>query len=243
MHLIYLDEVKFSQPNQPFHWLCGLAIPEEKALELDNKAAEIAKWYFGDAVLKKENEFHAKEIIHGKGPYKGHDISRRIELFKQLLNCFSNDPDVGKIEVRIDPSKIVYERHKPDDCAFMFFAEKADSFMKAKSSIGLLISDDDQEKMSSNVGSLSNYRQYSTDFQMGRKIDKLVDTIHHTKSHYSRLIQLADIYVYTCSLQGKEQDKHAQKTIQQYAKSETEVYSASKYKYWPTADSVWLPKG
>jgi hypothetical protein len=239
MHLIYLDEVKYAPPVQKFYWLCGLAIPSKKALELDEKVAEIAKWFFDDAVLKKETEFHGAEIVHRKGPYKRREFSDRIELFKRLLSCFANDPDVGLIEIRIDPSKITSDNRPPDDWAFMFFVEKANEFMNAKDSIGLLISDNDDEKVSSNVGSLSNYRLSSTDYEYGRPIQRLVDTIHHTDSHHSRLIQLADIYAYTCSLSAKTQDKNFQKAIFEFARDETGVYQASKYKHWPTDQSLW----
>lgn len=239
MHLIYLDEVKYELPNQKFYWLCGLAIPPKKALELDEKVAEIAKWFFDDAVLKKETEFHGAEIVHGKGPYRKRKVDDRIELFKRLLICFANDSDIGKIQVRIDPSKIVYDKRREDDWAFMFFVEKANEFMRTEGSIGLLISDNDDEKVSSNVGSLSTYRQYSTDTHLGQQIELLIDTIHHTDSHHSRLIQLADIYAYTCSLGAKIQDKEFQKAIVDFARNETLVYQSSKYKHWPTDQSLW----
>lgn len=242
MYLIYLDEVKLNPPAQPFQWLCGLAIPSGAMLKIEVELAQIATAYFGNSLLVKETEFHAKEIVHGSGPFKGHAIEKRKELYFQLLEVINAyDKIIKKIEVRIDPTLVQFPRDL-GDVAFMYFVERCDSLMKELASTGLLISDSDPCKNSANVKSLSYFRAYSTDYAFGSKIENLVDTIHQTDSHHSRFLQLADIYTYSCALCAKEQTKYFQKTIKEHIRTTPTSLRPDKYKHWPTSQSIWLPK-
>lgn len=238
MHLVYIDEVKYEIPNQPYYWLCGFAVDQHALSAIDTAANSASKWYFEKTSLGVETEFHAKHIVHGTGLYKGHGVNRRIELFFKLIDCLCCNEAIKRIEVRIDPSKITHNKD-PAEAAFMFFSEKCDELMKSMGSIGILIADDDSKKVrSKNVSSLCNYREWATDWHFGRKIEHLVDTVHHTQSHHSRMIQLADIFVYSCQLQDRENLNYVKQQIYDYAK-EAGLYNPAKYKYWPTDDSPW----
>ena len=46
----------------------------------------------------------------------------------------------------------------------------------------------------------SAFKVTRTNFQFGQEITRVVDTVHHTHSHHSRLLQLADIYTYAVCL-------------------------------------------
>ncbi|MGJ0485248.1 MAG: DUF3800 domain-containing protein [Methylomicrobium sp.] len=125
------------------------------------------------------------------------------------------------------------------DMAFMFFIEKVNILMKALKSKALLIIDHDKDMVSSNVTSLSTYKEHGTKYQFGSDIEHIVDTIHHTHSHHSRLIQMADIYTYTMALKSKQGIGFPRADILQYSKENTNLTFPSKYKYWPT-DQSWL---
>ena len=79
MHLVYVDEVKFHPPEQQRHWLCALAIPSGTIKGVEGALDTIAADYFGSRLLDATTEFHAKDIIHGKGPYNGRDLKGRLE--------------------------------------------------------------------------------------------------------------------------------------------------------------------
>lgn len=238
MHLIYLDEVKYHPPDQPYYWLCGFAADREALSFLDKQARAISKWYFNTEEMRSETEFHAKNIIGSKGPYKGHAIERRIELFCKLIDSLCGHESIKRIEVRIDPSKIVYDKD-PAQSAFMFFIERANMLMRGQQSVGVLIADDESKKVSSeNVSSLCNYREWGTDWHYGHQITNLLDTIHHTSSHQSRMVQLADIFVYSCQLQGRENLDFVKGKVRDHA-SAAGLYQVATYKYWPTDQSPW----
>ncbi len=235
MYLTYIDEVKFEKDKEPYYWLCGLAFPEESIKPIEYQLSEVSQDYFGSKILSKETEFHAKDIVHGKNSYKGHDLNRRFKLYISLLDILNSCGDLKKIEIRIDPSKMLREDYH--DWAFMFLIEKVNSLMKELKSEALLITDHDKDMVSINVTSLSMYKEQGTKFQFGSKIDHIVDTVHHTHSHHSRLVQMADIFTYTMVLQPKEGMKFPRDAILNYAREHTQLTIPSKYKYWPTNQS------
>ena len=235
MYLTYIDEVKYDNISEKYYWLCGLAFPEESIKLLENGLSEISQDYFGTPILSTETEFHASHIVHGKGHYKGHQLNSRFELYKSLLDTLNNCQDLKKIEIRINPAKMVAADYQ--NKAFMFFVERVNSLMGVLKSTALLISDHDKDMVSSNVTSLSTYKEQGTKYEFGSKINNIVDTIHHTHSHHSRLIQMADIYTYTMALRAKRGLNFPRKEILAYAKAETNLLNSDKYKYWPTDDS------
>jgi hypothetical protein len=238
MHLVYLDEVKYHPKQEPYHWLCGLAFPEDAILEAEERVAQLAEGYFGTRAPTVHTEFHAKDMIHGKRAFKGQDPVKRIDYLCKLIDIIDECPGVKRIEVRIDVNRMIAGGHEQK--AFLFFVEKVESLMRAEKSLAMLISDHDKDMVASNVASLSAYKAQGTPFQFGFDINHIVDTIHHTGSHYSRLIQLADVYAYCMALYPKQNLKYAKATVLEHARSKQNFGGASKYKYWPTEYS-WYP--
>lgn len=239
MHLIYLDEVKHHPPDQSFYWLCGFAVDGAAIKHLDAQCAAASKWYFGSEDMTAETEFHAKHIVGGSGPYKKHDMGKRVELYFKLIDALCDHDGVLKIEVKVDPSKIVTQKD-PAQVALMFFIEKADQLMAHHQSLGVLIADDESRKVSSeNIASWIRYKRLGTDWDFSQKINNLVDTVHHTSSHHSRMLQLADVLVYTTQLREQSELRYPKSKICEYA-AEKGLFNSAKYKHWPTEQSVWL---
>jgi hypothetical protein len=69
MHLAYFDENKYTDEN-PFFYIGGYLLPEDKALELESTLTQIQYNFFGSSSLRKDTEFHGKEMFHGKGVFK-----------------------------------------------------------------------------------------------------------------------------------------------------------------------------
>lgn len=239
MHLVYIDEVKYDPPTQPFHWLCALAFPEAAIQPIDLALADLARQFFGTSLVSKESEFHGKDILQGKGPYKGRGLRDRVDLYKSLLDIVDLRDDLGRIEIRIDPARMVTQDYK--DMAFMFLVEKVDGYMRQCDSTALLIADEDRELATTNVASLSAYKAAGTQHAFGRAIRRIVDTIHHTKSHESRLLQLADIYVYTLAMMSGDCSRHPRSELSAHARTKRNLRFPSKYKNWPTDGSWYAP--
>ncbi len=239
VHLVYIDEVKYDPPSQPFYWLGALAFPETAVQGADRAMSAIANAYFSTEILDQVTEFHARDILHGKGPYKGRPLHNRVALYKQLIDVIDQTEGVGRIQVRIDPSKMVSASYK--DKAFMFLVEKIDEYMQTQESLALLVADYDREIAGANVRSLSAYKARGTDYAFGRAITRVVDTIHHTVSRDSRLLQLADVYVYTLCMVVGECDAYPRSELAAHAKSKSHFLFPTKYKDWPTDQSWYRP--
>jgi hypothetical protein len=240
MHLVYIDEVKYQPPEQRYYWLGALAFPENAIQAVDARLSSVAADYFGTPVLDVCNEFHAKHILHGRGPFKGHQLERRLELYKQLLDAIDETVNLGRIEIRIDPTKMLAAEFT--DKAFMFLVEKVDEHMVAQKSVALLIADEDREVAGINVVSLSGWKAQGTRYAFGKDITRIVDTIHHTRSHHSRLLQLADIYVYTLAMVVRDGGDYPRQQLINHARSKGNLLFPSKYKLWPT-DNSWHAAG
>jgi hypothetical protein len=230
VHLVYIDEVKYDRPVQPYHWLGALAFPEDSVQDIDERLSKIALDYFGTSILEAANEFHGSKIIQRKGPYRNHPMPKRIALYMQLIDAIDETPDLGRIEIRINPGEMKVDNYQ--EFAFMFLIEKVNDYMAKTKSLALLIADHDKEFANTNVRRLSEYKARGTDYAFARPITRIVDGIHHTQSHHSRLLQLADIYTYTLSMLAGDCSEYPQSHIRTHISTKRNLY-ATKYKHWP----------
>ena len=194
LFLIYFDEVKHDPPVQEAQLFGGITVRDTDAQEIEDRMNELAEKYFGSKVLSKDTEFHAKDIAQGKGNCKTRKPAERVEMLEGLLDILG-EPSVSKIYARMTPSKVHFPTD-PERDTFMLFVEKIESFLKSRSDIGMLFGDYDHKMISPSITNLSQYRIGRTSWALGRNISCLVDTVHFAHSHHSRLVQLADIYVY-----------------------------------------------
>ena len=113
-----------------------------------------------------------------------------------------------KIYVKINPGNIVYTNYKPEEIAFMYFIEQVNNHLKNANKLGMVFGDYDEPVIGSSVASLSRFREGGTYWRKGQEIENIIDTVHFAQSHHSRLIQLADIFLY--SLQFQMRDANAE---------------------------------
>ena len=235
----YFDEVKFQPDKQPFYWLGGLVASAETIWNLENQVAALSTEIFGTPNLTRDTEFHAADIFHRKHNFRDWpDISKRLEVMKRLLSIL-NEAAVGKIYVRMDLAKMVAS--DVERKAFMFFTERVELHLRAEKSPGILIGDRESDQISGVFAEiLSRYRSSGTPYAYGTKLTHLVDTVHFTDSHHSRMVQLADLYVWSLQLcaSGKN-DVYPRSDLVGFIKGSTNLLWPHRYKEWPTAHS-WI---
>ncbi len=90
MHLCYFDENKHS-PDSPHFFIGGLLIPDHKAIDFENTLGQIAFNYFGARSLTQANEFHGKELFHGKGNSKGRKLEERVRVFEDVATFVTDN--------------------------------------------------------------------------------------------------------------------------------------------------------
>lgn len=236
MYLIYFDEVKYQKKVQPYYWLGGIMIPAGLVSELEAQVNALSKECFGTARLETGTEFHAKDIFHGKNNFKGWEAAKRIDVLQRLAKVIDRHDEIFKIPVRLEPARMLAS--DPEHKAFMFFVERVQMQLHSLNSIGMLIGDHEKSMVGASTYNLSRYRENGTDYQFGHTIDRLIDTVHFTHSHHSRMLQLADVYMYAqqiCESSNKEGWTRIKFT--DFISKETRLRAPHRYKDWPTAQS------
>jgi hypothetical protein len=236
----YFDEVKYNPPRQPYYWLGAIVVPATIVRDLEVQVGALAEECFGTQILSRETEFHATDVYHRARQFRSWtDIDRRLSILRRLLKVVDRRGEVFKISIRIDPALMV----KPEDIegwAFMFLVERMNQLLRAKESLGLLIGDYENESVTNRAtGRLSGYRTTGgTPHYFGQEITNLVDTVHFSRSHLSRMLQLADAY--TWAQQFAATGGHASypgTDLLHFLQQSTELLVPDKYKHWPTKDS------
>jgi len=232
--LIFFDEVKDSKEYPHYH-LGAVCIDEANLSIVEEEISLLSEKVFETRVLGKNTEFHAAEIYHRKNNFKiWTDFKARIQIIERMLEVLTMD-EVLLIDIQINCTPLSSSQ-LADEIAFMFLCERANDLVRRHKSLGMLIGDRENDKMSERFSmSLSEYRSTRTEFAYGRDIDNLVDSVHFTHSHLSRFLQLADIYVwikqYINRHRGSKDIRH--KAIFDILNKETIKLFPAKYKRWP----------
>jgi hypothetical protein len=234
MKLIFFDEVKQS-PDYPHYHLGAVCVDEAHLSAVEARITALSEEAFGSGELSVATEFHAAEIYHRKKNFKDWaDFNKRLHLIGQFAEILSL-PEVQRIDIQINSGPL-FAGQTPEDIAFMFLCERANSLVKAQKALGMLIGDRESDRHAERFATtLSAYRANGTDFAFGQDIKNLVDSVHFTHSHLSRFLQLADIYVWLLQFRnrncGSQDIRH--RAVFDVLKGEHINLFPSKYKEWP----------
>jgi hypothetical protein len=148
-----------------------------------------------------------------------------------LLTYFD---EVFRVLVRLDVARID-DSLDVEALALMFLIEKVDAFANGRKTQALLIGDLDNEKaVNRAVQNLSVYRADKTKYAYGRKIEHVADTIHFARSHHSRLLQLADVYIWMNQLLARtDQPSDLKRDLIEFVRKQTDITWGHMYKLWP----------
>lgn len=237
MLITYFDEVKYHEGRQPYYWLGGIVVDGVVIKTLEDQLSSLAEEVFGVRTLSRETEFHASDIMNGHEQFEGWNWEKKISVLKSLVSIFGSTQEMGKVYVRIEPARMVGS--DVEGTAFMYFIERIDSYLCSKQASGLLIGDRENETIAEKFAdSLSGYRASGTSYRFGKKLKYLIDTVHFTHSHHSRMLQLADMHVWLRQLcEAGDQGKWHRKQVIDHVRSIADCLQAHRYKVWPTADS------
>lgn len=197
---------------------------------------DISKGVFGSSLLSKDTEFHGKEICRGSGLFKGVPESVRISYLERLLANVGRD-DVFRIHIEIRPGNITHSARPHDEIAFMYLTEQFNILLQDKDEIGMMFGDYDEPAIGTSVASLSRFRRGGTDWSRSREIDRIIDTVHFAKSHHSRMVQLADIFLYCLQFFYGDNRAPWRARIQTVIRS-SKIYYCARSRTWPT-ERIW----
>lgn len=231
MHVFYYDEVKYQPPLQSSYWLGGVGAAAAAVPEIEQEMNKIAEGIFGSRVLSKETEIHGIELVGGRGNFKGRDFHERLTWLDQLLAVAARE-DVFRVYVKINPENITHSSVPPSEIAFMYLVEQTDSLFKEQGGVGMMFGDYDEPYIGSSVASLSRFREGGTDWRKGRDIGSIIDTVHFARSHHSRMVQLADVYLYCLQFIRQNNSTGWRLPVAEKIRS-SGILKATRAKDWP----------
>ena len=234
MKIIYFDEVKYDPPTQPYFWIGAIAIDANDIQEIEKKLDSLAFKTFASLQLTRQTEFHASDIFHRKNHFKHEKDHAKRRLLLQDLSDMCSSEKISRIYVRIEPGRMHKHPSEIPSMAFMLFAEQVDSYLKSVNDIGLLIGDRESDYVSKEfANALAQYRSKGTLYDYGTKVERLVDTVHFTESHLSRLLQLADAFIWLFQFSHQNKETKYSKQLHEYIAT-TKLKSISRCKVFPT---------
>lgn len=230
MYVAYFDEVK---PNPPQHQHCylvgGIMLKMRDIAEIETLVTQLSVDTFGSGELIPQTEFHASHIYFAKGAFKGMPVGNRIAVLEKLGAILNHRDKIKLVYACIHTEKL----HRGTDAAqqaFMHFVERVDLALE-KDEFAILIGDLDDQQARNMVADFSRYRTSGTSSAYGKLIARIVDSVHFCRSHHSRMIQLADIYLFVLSgLYQPRTGYMATKLAQAFAGVDL---FPTRYKEWP----------
>jgi hypothetical protein len=242
MKLVFFDESK-QDPGYPHYHIGAVCIDEADLADVEKRIAGITEKAFGTTEVRRDTELHGADIFNRMNNFKGEpDFGKRLDLLSDFADILSM-PQALLIDIKIN-CKELQGAHSPEHLAFMFLVERANSLVKGMGSLGMLIGDRENDRISDRFSTtLSGYRTRGTDFAFGQDIGHLVDSVHFTHSHLSRFLQLADVYTWFLQFQRRNRDSKHERHLAVFKvlRRETVNLWPAKYKEWPKASAAPLP--
>jgi hypothetical protein len=234
MQVVYFDEVKYQKGRSPFYWLGAIVANAELIGNLERQANDLAEEVFGTRTLTKETELHASAIFNGNHHFKGWTMPKRIDTLKKFVTIFGAAQGLGKIYVKMDVGK-TYNGADVEGMAFMFLLERVDLYLRFQKSPGILIGDRENETIAGKFAEeLSRYRTHGTEYQYGVQLERLLDTVHFTHSHHSRMLQLADLHTWLRQLlAADDRESWPRKQVLDHVSTIKNCLSPNRYKEFP----------
>jgi hypothetical protein len=236
MYLIYFDETKISDKN-PFFWIGGILIQDERLSDLENTLMQIHYNFFGTSVLSQDTEFHGERLFNGIGLFRKRKLAERVKVF-QDIGRFIIDNQISVRIVCIDTPahRAKYAYPQPEyNLGLMLVLERFCAYLEEKNDIGLVFGDYEKDEVTKSILDFSQFKQTGkTPMYYGRPLGRLKDTIYFTQSHHSRFLQVADLVLYMAQRyeNGHRPEKwHDQQVHEAWEKVKGNV--DCKIKKWP----------
>ncbi len=206
MYLAYFDENKYTDEN-PYFYVGGFLVPEEKALDLENTLTQIQYNFFGTSSLRKDTEFHGKEMFHGKGQYKRRKLNERVRLFEDISTFIINNKlPVRLVCIDVNAHRKKYAYPTPEyRLGLMIILKRFCDYLEKGDGLGAVLGDYEKDEITRAIIDFSEFKvSGSTPMYHGRHLGRLIDTVYFTHSHHSRFLQVSDVLVYMAGRYERE---------------------------------------
>lgn len=205
MWLAYLDESgntghRLDDPDQPIHYLVAVLVPEEHVLDL---AAELQAVANRACPEKPKAELHGSQLFGGEGDWRGIKVADRVRAYEEALtligtfDCVVAHASIDKQQLWSTSSRAT----TPHLLALQFLVERLDRFLSSQSSgarqRALLVADETNEHEAYAINLVAGLQTAGVGVVAGRRVERIIDTVHFVRSEDNRGVQLADLVAYS----------------------------------------------
>ncbi|CDX49838.1 hypothetical protein MPL1032_100243 [Mesorhizobium plurifarium] len=195
---------------------------------VENMVSDIASDVFGSRELIRNTEFHGKEIFAGKAAFKGMPLDDRLGILDRLLAIIANDDLMSRVYAAVAANKLNHY-DQAARFAFALFVERVQMSI-ATGDTTILIGDLDDQQSRQMVQDFATYRETGTPWEYGIPVTKIGGSVNFVRSHHSRLMQLADVYVYAVANNYAPRGGYAGERLTEIIKKRNPY--PNRYKHW-----------
>ena len=195
MWLAYVDE----SFNDTYHYVAALLLEDDKVNAAQSSLRDVVVKAAGAYGIQEEAELHGYDVFHGVGGFAAmHGTPRaRVAVYRDVCRALVA-ADCWLIFRGVHNSRLearyVSAQH-PQRVVMTHLIERIDSFCKVRGekTLALIVADEHRETQRTLLRSLVVYQELGTWGYLGKRITRVIDTIHFVDSQTNRLVQGADM--------------------------------------------------
>jgi hypothetical protein len=193
--LAYVDE-SYSPAE---YWLAALLVPVTAVNAALEELRRITQNAGRDFELTSDLELHGYELFHGSKQFKAVPPRARIDLYAKGIDTVCGIPGSQVVLRGVDRDRFrrrsYIQHYHPHRVAMAFLIESLDEVMCAASADchAVIIADDHNETRTLLERDLRTFQEYGTWGYRGRRVTRIVDTVHFVRSLDSPLVQAVDL--------------------------------------------------
>ncbi|KIP52867.1 DUF3800 domain-containing protein [Leucobacter komagatae] len=211
VELIYIDETGSSgkgAKNQPLLTLAAVIVPETQVQPLAVSLKQLASKHLGG--VPKNFEFHGVEVWGGAGHWKDKTPECQLAAFRDVIDLLATH-EIQVAYASIHKSRLHRKYNGSADAnsyllAMQFLLEKIEK--RGSSELKIVVADEAKEHQSSAIKLVSDLQSYNLGVVPGRKLERVIDSVHFARSSDSPGVQLADMVAFALQRKQYKKDSH-----------------------------------
>lgn len=209
--LIYIDETGSTGKgarNQPLLTLAAAIVPETQVQPLATSLRKLAFKHLG--WVPKDFEFHGVEVWGGAGHWNDKTPTELLAAFRDVIDLLVTH-EIQVAYASIHKSRLHKKYNGSADAnayllAMQFLLEKIE--LRGSSELKIVVADEAKEHESNAIKLVSDLQSYNVGVVPGKKLKRIIDSVHFARSSDSPGVQMADMVAFALQRKQYQKDSH-----------------------------------
>jgi hypothetical protein len=197
VNLLYIDESGKSgirDPNQPYFVLSGIVVDDSKWRQIESHLEKEIESIVPRKLRPAGWELHMADIEAGKGHFKAMRRADRRALVEAVVSTIEKF-DLTLLIMIVDKAQLSKRRRQSalgaDHWAYEFMVERYQHLLRRRRAIGIVVGDEQKGAEALSRTDHALWRRSGTSAL--KKVDRVLETVFFLPSHYSLMLQMADV--------------------------------------------------